>query len=44
VRKKRESGAYECVAENGVGDEVSVSAELEVYDGKISLLLSPTLA
>ena len=42
MRKKRESGAYECVAENGVGDEVSVSAELEVYDGKISLLLSPT--
>ena len=37
VRKKRESGAYECVAENGVGDEVSVSAELEVYDGETIL-------
>ena len=33
VRKKRESGAYECVAENGVGDEVSASAQLTVYDG-----------
>ena len=34
VRKKRESGPYECVAENGVGDEVSVQANLEVYDGE----------
>ena len=34
VRKKREGGRYECVAENGVGDEVSVHAELNVYDEK----------
>ena len=34
VRKKREGGTYECVAENGVGDEVSAKAELTVYDGK----------
>ena len=34
VRKKREGGRYECVAENGVGDEVSVHAELNVYDGE----------
>ncbi len=34
VRKKRESGPYECVAENGVGDEVSVQANLEIYDGE----------
>ena len=34
VSKKRESGPYECVAENGVGDEVSVQANLEVYDGE----------
>ena len=34
VRKKREGGTYECVAENGVGDEVSVDAQLSVYDGE----------
>ena len=33
VRKKREAGLYECVAENGVGDEVSAQAELAVYEG-----------
>ena len=34
VRKKKEAGIYECVAENGNGDPVSVEAELTVYDGK----------
>ena len=34
VRLKREAGSYECVAENGVGDQVSVQATLQVYDGK----------
>ena len=34
VRKKKESGTYECVAENGNGDPVSVEAELTVYDGE----------
>ena len=37
VRKKRESGSYECVAENGNGDPVSVEAELTVFDGKICM-------
>ena len=35
VRKKKESGMYECVAENGNGDPVAVEAELTVYDGKL---------
>eukprot|EP00092_Neocalanus_flemingeri_P080026 GFUD01099773.1.p1 GENE.GFUD01099773.1~~GFUD01099773.1.p1 ORF type:complete len:211 (-),score=27.31 GFUD01099773.1:16-648(-) len=34
VRKKRKSGTYECVAENGNGDPVTVEAELTVYDEK----------
>jgi len=34
VRKKKEAGAYECVAENGNGDPVSASAELTVYEEK----------
>ena len=37
VRKKKESGAYECIAENGNGNPVSVEAELTVYDGKYAL-------
>lgn len=34
VRKKQEDTEFECVAENGVGDPVSVSAHLQVHDGK----------
>ena len=34
VRKKREENEFECVAENGVGDAVTSTAKLEVYDGK----------
>ena len=34
VRKKQEDTEFECVAENGVGDPVSVKANLHVYDGK----------
>ena len=34
VRKKREGGEYECVAENGNGDPVSAKASLTVYDGE----------
>ena len=34
VRKKQEDTEFECVAENGVGDPVSVRAHLHVYDGK----------
>ena len=30
---------YECVAENGVGDEVSAQAELAVYEGNFSFLI-----
>ena len=33
VRKKQEDTEFECVAENGVGDPVSVKAHLHVYDG-----------
>jgi receptor-type tyrosine-protein phosphatase F len=44
VRKKRESGPYECVAENGVGDEVSVQANLEIYDGESCLPPSALLS
>ena len=33
VRKKKEAGAYECVAENGNGDPVSATADLTVYEG-----------
>ena len=37
VRKKQEDTEFECVAENGVGDPVSVKAHLHVYDGKTYL-------
>lgn len=33
VRKKKEAGAYECVAENGNGDPVSATADLTVFEG-----------
>ena len=36
VRKKKEAGAYECVAENGNGDPVSATAELTVFEGDFS--------
>ena len=35
VRKKREDNEFECVAENGVGDQVTATAKLDVYDGKL---------
>ena len=34
ARKKRDDSAFECVAENGVGDEVSAKAQLHVIDGE----------
>ena len=34
VRKKKEAGEYECVAENGNGDPVTATATLTVYEGK----------
>ena len=33
MRKKKEAGAYECVAENGNGDPVSATADLTVFEG-----------
>lgn len=33
VRAGRDDAPYECVAENGVGDAVSVEATLTVYEG-----------
>ena len=39
VRKKQEDTEFECVAENGVGDPVSVKAHLHVYDGKTYLFM-----
>ena len=39
VRKKQEDTEFECVAENGVGDPVSVKAHLHVYDGKTYLFI-----
>ncbi len=35
VRSARDNAAYECVAENGVGDAVSSEAVLTVYEGKL---------
>ena len=37
VRKKRDDAYFECVAENGVGDEVSAKVQLEVLDGEIAI-------
>ena len=34
VRKKRDEGEVECVAENAHGDPVSAKAALTIYDGK----------
>jgi hypothetical protein len=34
VRKKKESGEYECVAENGNGDPVTATATLTVHEGE----------
>ena len=34
VRKKRDEGEVECVAENAHGDPVSAKASLTIYDGK----------
>ena len=40
VRKKQEDTEFECVAENGVGDPVSVKAHLHVYDGMNTNMMS----
>ena len=37
VRKKRDEGEVECVAENAHGDPVSAKAALTIYDGKLKL-------
>ena len=34
MRKKRDEGEVECVAENAHGDPVSAKAQLRIYDGK----------
>ncbi|KAK7590305.1 hypothetical protein V9T40_001918 [Parthenolecanium corni] len=34
VRLQRDNATYECIAENGVGDPVSVEATLTVIEGK----------
>ena len=34
VRKERDENEFECVAENGVGDQVTATAKLEVYYDK----------
>jgi receptor-type tyrosine-protein phosphatase F len=34
VRHLRDDGSYECMAENGVGDAVTASANLTVFAGK----------
>ena len=39
VRKKRDEGEVECVAENAHGDPVSAKASLTIFDGKIHILL-----
>ena len=33
MRRKKEAGEYECVAENGNGDPVTATAELTVFEG-----------
>ena len=38
TRKKRDDSVFECVAENGVGDEVSAKAQLQVIDGALCSL------
>ena len=43
VRMKKETGRYECVAENGNGDPVTAMARLTVYDGNISRLDEPLM-
>lgn len=36
TRAVRDNAPYECVAENGVGDAVTASAELTVFEGKLT--------
>ena len=36
MRKKRDEGEVECVAENAHGDPVSAKAQLRIYDGKLA--------
>ncbi len=39
VRKKRDEGEVECVAENAHGDPVSAKASLKIFDGKNNSLI-----
>ena len=39
VRKKRDEGEVECVAENAHGDPVTAKASLTIYDGKFSEII-----
>ena len=41
VRKKRDEGEVECVAENAHGDPVSAKASLTIYDGRFYQLEVP---
>ena len=43
VRKKRDEGEVECVAENAHGDPVSAKAALTIFDGKILIFNSNTV-
>ena len=42
MRKKRDEGEVECVAENAHGDPVSAKASLTIYDGRCDQLVDLT--
>lgn len=39
MRKKRDEGEVECVAENAHGDPVSAKASLKIFDGENNILI-----
>lgn len=39
MRKKRDEGEVECVAENAHGDPVSAKASLKIFDGENNSLI-----
>ena len=39
MRKKRDEGEVECVAENAHGDPVSAKASLKIFDGENNILM-----
>ena len=44
MRKKRDEGEVECVAENAHGDPVSAKASLTIYDGRSLMQLTIDLS